>query len=260
MGKPFTDKYISLFMYSESHCHIGDMSIEDIEKAEKLGFTLLLTSGIDLPSSEQAVSTAQKHKIVKACVGVHPWYADEYNRKTEIRFKELAKDEECIAISEIGLDFVGRMTHEWIREETYIDPKIQYNTFKSQLNLAKKLKLPAIVHDRAPKMELIDILKNSENLNTGIAIHGYSKGLDYSKRCIDNGIYLSVGLRNIQAGNPAYLEAVKKTSIEYLLTETDSSKPDGVITVCKLIAELKGLTGEEVGKTTTRNLMKLCRL
>ena len=59
-------------MYSESHCHIGDMSIEDIEKAEKQGFTLLLTSGIDLPSSEQAVSTAQKHKIVKACVGVHP--------------------------------------------------------------------------------------------------------------------------------------------------------------------------------------------
>ena len=52
-------------MYSESHCHLGDMSNQDLENTEKQGFKLLLTSGIDLPSSEQAIKTAQNHKIAK---------------------------------------------------------------------------------------------------------------------------------------------------------------------------------------------------
>lgn len=247
-------------MYSESHCHLGDMTVEDIDKAEKQGFTLLLTSGIDLPSSEQAVATAQRHNIVKACVGVHPWFADEYNSDIGLRFKELAQNSECVAISEIGLDFVGRMTHEWIREERYINPEIQYEALNAQLVLARELSFPAIVHDRAPEMELLDILEKSGNLETGLAIHGYSKDMDYAERCMDNGIYLSVGLRNIQGGDTSYLEVIKKTPLEYLLTETDTAKPEGVLTLCDLIAELKGLTREEVGKTTTGNLMRLCSL
>ena len=234
--------------------------MEDLEKAEREGFTLLLTSGIDLPSSEQAIETAQRHKIAKACVGVHPWYADEYNSSVGERFAELALNEECVAISEIGLDFVGRMTHEWVREEKFIDPKIQYESLDAQLGLARELSLPAIVHDRAPRMEILEILEKSGNTNTGLAIHGFSKDLDYARRCVDNGIYLSVGLRTIQSADPVYTKAVKETPIEYLLTETDSNKPEGVKTVCKLIAKLKGLSMEEVGTVTTQNLMRLCRL
>jgi TatD DNase family protein len=245
-------------MYSESHCHLGDMTWEDLVNAEKQGFTLLLTSGIDLPSSEQALKTAQRHSIAKACIGVHPWYANEYTAYVRERFTELTQNTECVAISEIGLDFIGRMTHNWVREDKYIDPKIQYETLDSQLGLARELSLPVIVHDRAPNTEILDILEKSGNSNFGVAIHGFSKDLDYARRCVDNGFYLSVGLRTIQNADPVYISAVKKTPIEYLLTETDSNKPEGVITVCKLIAELKGLTMEEVGRVTTENLMKLC--
>ena len=77
-------------MYSETHCHLGDMSLGDIREAEKMVFKLLLTSGIDLPSSEQTITTARRHEIVKSCVGVHPWYADEYNDDVGVRFRELA--------------------------------------------------------------------------------------------------------------------------------------------------------------------------
>lgn len=247
-------------MYSESHCHLGDMTQEDLERAEKEGFALLLTSGIDLPSSEQAISTAQNHRIAKACVGVHPWYADEYNAGVGERFSELTQNEECVAISEIGLDFVGRMTHEWVREDRFIDPKIQYEALDSQLGLAREVSLPVIVHDRAPGLEILDILENSGNTNTGIAIHGFSKDIDYARRCVDNGIYLSVGLRTIQSADPRFIKAVKETPIEYLLTETDSDKPEGVKTVCKLIGELKELSMEEVGTATTQNLMRLLGL
>jgi TatD DNase family protein len=247
-------------MYSESHCHLGDMTVNDLNQAEKLGFTLLLTSGIDLPSSEQAIITARRHKIAKACVGVHPWYADEYNPQVEIRFSELADNPECVAISEIGLDFIGRMTHEWIRDERFIDPKIQYEALDAQLGLARELSLPALVHDRAPKMDILEILERSGNTNVGLAIHGFSKDIDYARRCVDNGIYLSVGLRTIQNGDPGFIKAVKETPIEYLLTETDSSKPEGVLTICKLVGHLKDISGEEVGKITTQNLMRLCSI
>ena len=236
------------------------MTREDLEKAEKQGFKLLLTSGIDLPSSEQALMTSHRHAIAKACFGVHPWYADEYSAVVGESFIELSHDDECVAISEIGLDFVGRMTHEWVREDRYIDPKIQYEALDAQLGLARELSLPVIVHDRAPKMKILDILVKSGNSNTGIAIHGFSKDIDYARRCVDNGIYLSVGLRTIQNADPFYTNAVEKTPIEYLLTETDSNKPEGVKTVCKLIADFKDLSMEEVGRVTTENLMRLCRI
>jgi TatD DNase family protein len=234
------------------------MTREDLEKAEAQGFTLLLSAGIDLTSSEQAIEVAERSTIAKACVGVHPWYADEYNAGVRNRFSELAENPECVAISEIGLDFVGRMTHEWEREERFIDPKIQYETLDAQLGLARELSLPVLVHDRAPEMEILDILESSGNINTGITIHGFSKDIDYARRCVDDGIYLSIGLRTIQTAEPSFMKAVKETPIEYLLTETDSNKPEGVLNVCRLIANLKETTMEEVGNTTTENLMRLC--
>ncbi len=247
-------------MYSESHCHLGDMTKEDLDKAEKQGFKLLLTAGIDLPSSEQAVEVASRHKIAKACIGVHPWYSDEYSNSVRERFLELSEDPECVAVSEIGLDFVARMTHEWVREERYIDPRVQYESLDAQLGLARELSLPVLVHDRAPGMDILELLERSGNVNTGIAIHGFSKDIDYARRCVDNGIYLSVGLRTIQTADPGFIKAVKETPMEYLLTETDSSKPEGVHTVCRLIAELKGSTQEEVGKMATENLINLLGL
>ena len=234
------------------------MTREDLERAEEQGFTLLLSAGIDLASSEQAVKTAERSTIARACVGVHPWYADEYNSSVRERFADLAENPDCVAISEIGLDFVGRMTHEWVREDHFIDPKVQYETLDAQLGLARELSLPVLVHDRAPEMEILDILESSGNINTGIAIHGFSKDIDYARRCVDDGIYLSIGLRTIQTAEPSFMKAVKETPLEYLLTETDSNKPEGVLTVCRHIANLKETTMEEVGKTTTMNLMRLC--
>ncbi len=247
-------------MYSESHCHLGDMSLGDIREAEKIGFKLLLTSGIDPPSSEQAISTARRHEIVKSCVGVHPWYADEYSDDVGDRFRELVKDPECIAISEIGLDFIGRMTHEWVREDRFIDPKVQHNALDKQLGIARELKMPAIVHDRAPGQEMLEILIDSGNTDTGLAIHGFSKDIDYARKCVDHGIMLSVGLRTIQAGDPIFIKAVAETPVEYLLTETDSSNPEGVITCCELIGEVKGMSKEDVGAACTGNLKRLLGL
>ena len=247
-------------MYSESHCHLSGITDEGIEKARNDGFRLLLTSGIDLDSSIEAAASAKKWDIVKGCVGIHPWYADEYTPEVERRFRALAREPEVVAVSEIGLDFKGRMTKEWVREDKYIDRGTQIESLRSQLRLAKELEVPAIVHDRAEGTEIIDILLESGSTETGLAIHGFSKDTGYVETCVDEGIYLSVGLRPLKAARPGFVEAVKKLPLEYLLTETDSSDPHGVLTVCDMIAEIKGLTRKEIGKAATENLMRLCRL
>jgi len=247
-------------MFSESHCHLRGITQESVGKAEEDGFALLLTAGIDLNSSVEAAESAKRHRIVKGCVGIHPWYADEYSGDVEAVFRELAGGPEVVAVSEIGLDFVGRMTKEWVREETFIDRRIQYRTLKDQLALAYDLGLPAIVHDRAPNQEMLDTLLVSDNLETGLAIHGFSKDAGYAERCVDHGVYLSVGLRAVQNADESYKEAVKAIPLEYLLTETDSGTPQGVLTVCDLVGELKGHTRAEVGEAATRNLMRLCGL
>ena len=247
-------------MFSESHCHLGSITADKIDEAKKNGFTLLLTSGIDLKSSIEAADTASRYDIVKGSVGVHPWYADEYNDDVGKRFREIAKNPEVVAISEIGLDYIGRMTKEWVREEEYIDKDIQMETLSKQLKLARDLEYPAIVHDRSEGMDLLELLLDTRNTESGLAIHGFSKDAEYAEKAFENGIYLSVGLRTLQNGDQNFLEAISITPIEYLLTETDSGDPHGVLEVCSRIAKIKDLTRDEVGRITTENLMKLCKI
>lgn len=248
-------------MFSESHCHLRDMSDKTVEQAKRAGVELILNAGIDLASSEQLALAAMKHRVVKACVGVHPWNADQYDRSVERRLEELAAYTGVVAISEIGLDYVGRRTREGVHVNEYVDKSIQRTAFHDQLRLAKKLRLPVIVHDRTPSQEVLDILEEIGNADTGAAIHGFSKDLAYARRCVEMRVYISIGLRGISASESDVLkEVIKETPLERLLTETDSANPEGVLTVAEKIAEIKGLRREDVGKTTTYNLRKLTKL
>lgn len=252
-------------MISESHCHLrtlNDDAIEQaIKRAKKARIKLALVAGVDIKSSKQEILNAKKYGILKACVGIHPWNADEYGEEALWKLKKLAADKEVVAISEIGLDFVGRRNREGEFVNEYFDKELQRKAFRGQLRMAKELGLPVIVHDRTPGQEIIDIIKEEKNAEIGAAIHGFSKTLAYSKRCVDLGIYLSIGLRGVTAQeNLALTEAIRHTPLEWLITETDSRNPEEVLTVVKKIAELKELPISEVGLTTTDNLRKITKL
>lgn len=251
-------------MYSESHGHLRNLSDEVIElalaQATESGVEVVLTAGIDLASSEQAIQLARRFKVIKACIGIHPWNADQYSASALAQLKALAQEAEVVAVSEIGLDYVGRMNRDWIFVPEYVDKRIQRKAFTDQLQLAKELELPVLVHDRTPDYEVLDTLEKEDNAKTGIAIHGFTKDSLYAQRCIRQGIYISIGVRDVLAPeNNALREAVQLTPMEWLLTETDSPNPVDVVTVAEKIAELKGLTQKEVGEATTRNLRALIK-
>ncbi len=106
----------------------------------------------------------------------------------------------------------------------------------------------------------MDILYDEANAETGAAIHGFSKDYVYARRCMDMGIYLSIGIRPIAAtGNETLQDAVKQIPLSCLLTETDTSDPAGVLTVAEKVAELKRTSVDEVGRVTTQNLRSLIR-
>ncbi|HUS78454.1 MAG TPA: TatD family hydrolase [Patescibacteria group bacterium] len=247
-------------MYSESHCHVRSAGDEAIEKAVKAGVELVLAAGIDMDSSEDAVKTAEKFEIVKGCVGIHPWYADDYSPENLQRLKEMAKDPNVVAISEIGLDYAGRMTKSWERSSEVVDHDIQRNTLRKQIGLAKELGLPVLVHDRAPGQEVLDILEEEGATEVGAAIHGFTKDAAYAERATRMGIYLSIGRAVTRGENEELVDAIRRTPLEWILTETDSGDPTGVIAVAEKIAEIKGLTREDVGLTATRNLKRLLGL
>jgi len=244
-------------MFSESHCHLGSITPEGIKKAEEIGFELLLDAGIDAQSCEAAVKISKKYTIVRACVGIHPWYADEYGDYARGLIRGLAAHPKVVAISEIGLDFIGRMTKEWVREERFIDMDIQRATLHAQLALAEDLALPVIVHDRTPGQEILDILENTGASKRGAAIHGFTKDTAYVERCEKLGVYLSLGRSIVRDPSSEFLEAVKHIPLNLLLTETDGGNPENLLPVCDAIARIKGLTLDRVGAQATLNLKKL---
>ena len=251
-------------MFSETHCHLTrltqDARIRTIAQAEKLGVELVLDAGVDPESSRLAIENAREQPIIRACVGLHPWHADRYNDEVLKRLDELARHPEVVAVSEIGLDYVGRRDRDGKFVNEFTDKGVQQSAFRNQLRIAAKSGLPVIVHDSTPGQEVLDILQEEDSPATGVAIHGFSKDSTYAKRCEEMGIYLSIGLRMITSkDNEAFKETLKQIPLSTLLTETDSRDPEGVLTVAKQIAELKGLSTEHVALTTTQNLRKLIR-
>ena len=174
-------------------------------------------------------------------------------------FLRLAKNPEVVAVGETGLDYTGRMSHLWVREEKYVDKETQRATFRAHLRLARELRLPVIIHDRAPGQEALDLLEEEEAAKTGAIIHGFAKDWAYAQRCEKLRIHLSLGLQTLQMPPPGFEETVKHTPLKLLVTETDSNKPWEVVKACEIIGRMKNLTSEEVGSATTENLRRLTK-
>jgi len=246
-------------MFSESHCHLGDMSPKDVKRAEDAGLALMITMGLDEASTAVALRLARRHPSVRLSLAVHPWYSDEFTEETRRLFLGLAENHEVVAIGETGLDYTGRMSHQWVREERYVDKETQRVTFREHVKLAKELSLPVIVHDRAPDPEALDILEEMGAAKTGAIIHGFAKDEAYARRCERLGIHLSLGLRTLQAPPPGLEAAVRRAPMRLIVTETDSNKPWEVVKACEIIGGIKGVAAEEVGSIATENLKRLTK-
>ena len=251
----------------DTHAHY-DADAFDADRMEVLssmpgqGVELILNPGCDLKSSQTAVELAERFPFVYAAVGVHPEECADWNAEHDIPVLEtLAQNPKVRAIGEIGLDY------HWAENPPR---ELQQQAFHAQLELAEKLDLPVIVHDRDAHHDCLDIVRAHPNV-TGV-YHCYSGGVEDAKILMKLGWMISfTGSITFKNARRA-LEVIDLLPLDRMMIETDSpymspepfrgrrNDSGRVHLVAEAIARRKGLDPEEVARITLENGKRFFRI
>ena len=250
-------------MLIDSHAHLDDKRFNSdrdmiIKNLKTNGIELVVNVGADLKSSKSTVELAKAHENIYAVVGVHPHSASELNKEAIETLKNYAKEDKVLAIGEIGLDFYYDNSP---RED-------QRYAFKAQIELAKELDLPIVIHSREADQETFDTIEAAQDGNLKVLLHCYSGSAELAQEYLKLGCYISlagpVTFKNARVPK----EVAKVIPLDRLLVETDSpyltpepyrgkrNEPMFVKYVAEEIAELKGVSIEELSSATRENTKK----
>lgn len=246
-------------MLADSHAHL-EMNDFDRDRAEVIrravdaGVDLIITVGTTLDDCRKAISIASMFKNVYAAIGIHPHEVKDIDGSTYETIKIMAKRDKVVAFGEIGLDFFRNLS-----------PKdVQVRRFEEQLELASEIGLPIIIHDRDAHQETLKMLERWKGRHRGV-IHCFSGDYRMAEKCLDMGFFISVTGAITFKKSEKLQEVVKKVPVSRLLLETDApyltphpfrgkrNEPAYVVHTAKKIAEIKGLSVEELTRFTYQN-------
>ncbi|HHV38486.1 MAG TPA: TatD family hydrolase [Tepidimicrobium sp.] len=251
-------------MLIDSHVHLDDGRYDRdrdhlISSLKENGVDLVINIGADLQSSIRSVSLSEDYDNIYAAVGVHPHSTKEMSDSTIDTLKSLASRDKVVAIGEIGLDFYRDLSPRDIQRQRFIE----------QLELAKEIDLPVVIHSRDAAGATFDILKEAQDGNLEGVLHCYSGSMEMAMEYIELGFYISlagpVTFKNARVPK----EVAKAVPLDRLLIETDSpyltpepyrgkrNEPIYVRYVAGTIAELRGISFEEVANRTSENARRL---
>lgn len=251
-------------MLFNTHTHLNSEQLFEnrdlyIQNAIDRGVKYFTVVGYDLESSRLAVQIAHEYDFIYAAVGISPNDCKETTDEDLEAIEALAKDPKVVAVGEIGLDYYW----DEVSKEKQID------CFKKQLEIAKRLSLPVTIHARDAYEDTLDILSKSGV--KGI-MHCYSGSYEMALRFIKIGYYISLAGPVTFKNAKVPKRVAESVDLNYLLVETDDpyltpapyrgkqNEPGNVYFVAQKIAELKGLSYEEVAKQTTENALKVFQL
>ncbi|WP_209125713.1 TatD family hydrolase [Alkalihalobacillus sp. BA299] len=251
-------------MLFDTHVHLNaDQFLEDrdevIKRAQEEGVTHMVVVGFDEKTIHGALEIAEKNENIYAALGWHPVDAIDMTEKHLEWLEQLAQHPKVVALGEMGLDY------HWDKS-----PKeVQKEVFRKQIRLAKKVNLPIIIHNREASQDIVDILKEEEADQVGGIMHCFSGSLEIAKACLAMNFHISFGGPVTFKNAKKPKEVATEVPLDRLLIETDCpylaphpyrgkrNEPAYVKLVAEQIAELKGMTVEELAKQTTENANKL---
>jgi TatD DNase family protein len=251
-------------MLFDTHVHLNaDQYDEDLEeviaRAKEAGVTNMVVVGFDRPTITRAMELVEQYDFLYACVGWHPVDAIDMTEEDLGWIEELASHPKVVAIGEMGLDY------HWDKS-----PKeIQKEVFRKQIRLAKKVKLPIVIHNREATADIVEILKEEGAEEVGGIMHCFSGSPEVAKECVKMNFYISLGGPVTFKNAKKPKEVAAEIPLDQLLIETDCpylaphpyrgkrNEPGYVRLVAEEIGEIKGLTLEEVAEATTRNAKKI---
>ncbi|MBI3592003.1 MAG: YchF/TatD family DNA exonuclease, partial [Nitrospirae bacterium] len=236
---------------------VFDNDREDVIRRTKDVLEAVITIGSDFQGCKGAVELAEKHDFIYASVGIHPHDAKDFTEEIFDQIKAWAKSRKVVAIGETGLDY----------HYDHSSREVQRDVFIKQLGYAKETGLPAIIHSREAKEDTLRILEES-GIKKGV-LHCFSGDRETAERAMAMGLYISIA-GPVTFKNAAKLrEIVKAVPDDYLLIETDApyltpeplrgkrNEPAFIINTAKFIAELRGVSFEDMDRITTVNAKRL---
>ena len=251
----------------DTHAHYDDEQFDkDREKLltilPEVGIELVVNVGASIESSKTTIGLTKTYPHVYGAVGVHPSNTDELNEENFQWLSQAARQEKIVAVGEIGLDYY------------YDEPErqIQKEWFARQIEPAEHVGLPMIIHSREAAQDTYDIMKASHCEEIGGVIHCFSYSVDMAKRFLDMGFYLGLGgvvtfknartVKEVAAYAPMD-RIVLETDCPYLAPVPYRGKRNSSMNipyVIEAIAQIKGITEEEVRRAANENARNLYRL
>jgi TatD DNase family protein len=249
----------------DSHCHLQDRKFNRevdavIKRAREAGVTAMVTIGYDMPSSRRAIEIADSYENVYATIGVHPHDARTVTEADLEELERLADSAKVVAIGEIGLDFYRNLSPQ----------DDQYQAFRAQLDLARRLSKPVVIHSRDADEEVFAVLAEYErqalpgwpkDRPLGV-MHTYPGDLPLALRYIEIGFVISFSGTVTYPAAEKTREVARGIPLRWMTVETDApylppqstrgqrNEPARVRDVAEYIAELRGQAADEV-KTGT---------
>lgn len=245
-----------------THSHVNMLRETNIDEAIQNAIDNKIVTIIPSSSVQDIFDTdkfIKKYNDVYGYVGIFPEEVKDFSDKTLSDMEEIIKSNpKIIGIGEIGLDYYWDKSFKELQKEVFI----------KQIEFANQMNLPLNIHSREAHLDTLEILKKYNKNSTAI-MHCFSGSLEFARECIKEGIYIALGGVVTFKNAKKTKEVAKNIPLEYLLLETDDpylapvpfrgkeNQPMYVKYVAEEIANLRGITPEEVAKTSTENAKKI---
>jgi len=251
-------------MIFESHAHFDD-EVFDEDRDELLsdikshGIETIVNVAASLSSVESTLKLSHSYPYVYAAIGVHPSETLELNDENLDLLRQRMKDERCVAVGEIGLDY------HFLDEYPDPDKKTQKIWFEKQLQLARELDKPVIIHSRDAAADTLEIMKKSEYSSLKYDMHCYSYSKEMVKELNKLDCYYGIGGVITFKNAKKLIEALQEMPLNRIMLETDCpylaptphrgerNSSYYLPLVAQRIAELKGLSYDDVVSITCEN-------
>lgn len=251
-------------MIFESHAHYDDDAF-DIDREELLqqcqeqGVETIVNVSSSLASVKQTLALAEQKKFIYAAVGIHPDETGELDEQSFEWLREQCRHPKVVAVGEIGLDYY------WDKEKH----ELQKYWFRRQMEMAKELNLPVIIHSREAAADTLEIVQKAYPLELCGVIHCFSYTPEIAKEYLDLGYYIGIGGVVTFKNAKKLKEVVKMLPLNRILLETDSPylapEPNrgkrnsslNLLYIAEAIGKLKGIEAEEVIRVTNENARAL---
>lgn len=253
-------------MIFDSHAHYDDESFNEdrenvIKEIRENGVINVLNCGASMEGARDSFKLANKYDFFYAAVGIHPENAYELTEENYEEIKEMTKNPKVRAIGEIGLDYY------W--EENPPREK-QKEVFRKQMELAKELNMPVVIHDRDAHGDTLEIMKEFPEVK-GV-VHCFSGSVEFARECLRLGYYIGFTGVVTFKNSKKIVEVAKEVPLDRMLVETDApymaptpnrgkrNRSDYIKFIIEKIAEVKELSVEEVSNATIENAKNLLKI